>query len=295
MSLLLRQLPAAKRATTCLRRIPLQRLYSSQSAVQLRSDAEHDIPAPHAPETSSEPVNLEADIAPPKRAKVAKAKKSTSKTKKEEAVVDIRDPLEPTNVERYLARIQSEGGEPTLEDLEKFRPEETPRGDSRKYPQKYHALADTLCRSFSRDQLYKFVRLCGLAAKCKGKSPRKLDLAEAIIEHRWDWPNLKEIERARRDREEIVTEGACDRYVLSAQCSIFSSLSRITKCAVLNTWARSVYAFFQLDDSITHCFQTAPTCYSCPRNTTRICRSCEILLHSVLKAHVLSFDPYWRR
>lgn len=63
---------------------------------------------------------------------------------------------------------------------------------------------DTLCRSFSKDQLRKFTELYNLDPIWTRCSRRKVEYAESIIEKQWNWPSLKEIERRQRDRTEVV-------------------------------------------------------------------------------------------
>ncbi|GJE85757.1 mitochondrial inner-membrane-bound regulator, SLS-like protein [Phanerochaete sordida] len=115
-----------------------------------------------------------------------------------------KDPMEPTGVERYLARLQAEGVEPTLQDLDKCRPPRHPPKLSEQYIEKYHELVDVVGRTFSREQLQKFAKAAGL----RGTSykTKKIEYVEAIIEQRWGWPSLSTVEKEKRDRTEVVTE-----------------------------------------------------------------------------------------
>lgn len=199
---LFRRLSAVNRASACLR-LPVRQLYSTQAAVLLRPDVQHDEPAP----TKENAPTANGDASRKRKSRVSKKNKESES--EASGSQSRRNPLEPTRVDMYLASLQSEGVEPTLDDLEKCRPARHPHRNSAKYAEKYNELADTLCRSFSRAQLQKFVQQCGLDRDWKRRTRRKLDFAEAIIEGKWGWPSLEEVERAKRDRTEVVTESMC--------------------------------------------------------------------------------------
>jgi hypothetical protein len=203
---LLRTLPAITRTTACLRFPSSSRLLcSAQPALQPLPDNDHD----HL--TSSAEVDSIAEYTPQDTLRLQKYQvtKESTKAKGASGSRPHKDPLEPTGVDRYLARLQSEGLEPTLADLDKCRPSRYPAKYSPQYVEAYNALADTLCRSFSRAQLQRFAAFSGLLDDWKRKSKKKLDFAEAIIEKRWNWPSLEEVERVRRDRTEVLTESMC--------------------------------------------------------------------------------------
>ncbi|KAF9229400.1 hypothetical protein BS17DRAFT_675151, partial [Gyrodon lividus] len=117
-----------------------------------------------------------------------------------------RNPLDPTRVDRYLASIRAAGLEPTLEDVERCRPEKHSRPESLWYAEEYTNLLEALCRSFSKDQLRRFTELYKLDPIWTRSSRRKIEYAESIIEKAWGWPSLKEIERKQRDRTEVVVK-----------------------------------------------------------------------------------------
>jgi hypothetical protein len=127
-------------------------------------------------------------------------------TKEPRDVRDTRNPLEPTRVDRYLASIRAAGLEPTLEDVERCRPTKHSPPESQQYADEYKTLMETLCRSFSKDQLRGFTELYKLDPIWTRSSRRKAEYAESIIEKAWEWPSLKEIERKRRDRTEIIVK-----------------------------------------------------------------------------------------
>ncbi|KIK99035.1 hypothetical protein PAXRUDRAFT_823202 [Paxillus rubicundulus Ve08.2h10] len=134
--------------------------------------------------------------------------KTRTQNRKEfqEATTNTRSPLEPTRVDRYLASIRAAGLEPTLEDVERYRPGKHSRPESLRYAEEYTNLLEALCRSFSKDQLRGFSELYNLDPIWTRSSRRKMEYAESIIEKAWGWPSLKEIERKRRDRTEVVVK-----------------------------------------------------------------------------------------
>lgn len=126
-----------------------------------------------------------------------------------------RNPLEPTRVDLYLASIHAAGLEPTLDDIERCRPKRHSSPESSKYAEEYNSLLDTLCRSFSKDQLRNFTELYNLGPIWTRSSRRKVEYAESIMEKQWNWPSLKEIERRRRDKTEVVIKSQfCSAYCL---------------------------------------------------------------------------------
>ncbi|KAG8219894.1 hypothetical protein J3R82DRAFT_888 [Butyriboletus roseoflavus] len=122
------------------------------------------------------------------------------------AVANTRNPLDPTRLDRYLASIRTADLEPTLDDVERCKPEGFSRADSSRYAAEYRNLLETLCRSFSKDQLRRFTQLYKLDPIWTRSSRRKTEYAESIIEKAWGWPSLKEMERKRRDTTEVLVK-----------------------------------------------------------------------------------------
>lgn len=114
-----------------------------------------------------------------------------------------RNPLEPNKVDLYLASLRAAGLEPTLVDIERCRPHRHSHPSSPEYAEDYRNLVDTLCRSFSKEQLRHFGELYDLDPIWTRSSRRKVEYAETIIEKQWNWPSLKEIERQTRGRTEV--------------------------------------------------------------------------------------------
>ncbi|KAI0788596.1 hypothetical protein C8Q75DRAFT_807802 [Abortiporus biennis] len=111
-------------------------------------------------------------------------------------------PQKTTRAEAYLASLNAAGVNPTLPDLEALRPAQLPHPDSKTYPDVFNGLVESLCRSFSKNQLRSFVQMYHIQCKSGVHLP-KVYFAEAIIEKAWGWPLLKDVEKAKRDRTEV--------------------------------------------------------------------------------------------
>lgn len=122
------------------------------------------------------------------------------------AATNPKNPLDPTRLDRYLSSIRAADLEPTLDDIERCKPQSFLRPDSSRYAAEYTNLLETLCRSFSKDQLRRFTELYKLDSIWTRSSRRKTEYAESIIEKAWGWPSLKEIERKRRDTTEVLVK-----------------------------------------------------------------------------------------
>ncbi|KAI6044928.1 hypothetical protein EDC04DRAFT_2637621 [Pisolithus marmoratus] len=114
--------------------------------------------------------------------------------------------LDFTKVENYLTSIRSAGLQPTIEDIEGFRPARHSRPGTKKYANEYRDLLGTLCRAFSKDQLRNFIELYKLDPWWSRAKRRKVEYAESIIEQGWGWPSLKELEERHVDRTEVISK-----------------------------------------------------------------------------------------
>lgn len=163
-----------------------------------------------------------------------------------------------SGVNQFLSSIET-SHEPTLEDLERHRPRRYMNPDSPEYIEQYHRLVDTLCRSFSKTQILRFARIYALQGV--NTKTKKIEMAEAIIERKWGWPNLLDVEKAKRDRTEVVTEGEC---IIRALFPILTKLSPSfpcnTKPVILNS--RTGYVLTFVLALRTNSLQMARTCYS---------------------------------
>ena len=106
----------------------------------------------------------------------------------------------------FLASLQTAGSEPSLEDLERGRPREYAHPESTLYAKQYNGLLEHLGRSFTKEQLRRFGEQYQLDSQLWRSHRRKVDYARAIVENAWGWPSLREIEKTKRERTEVITE-----------------------------------------------------------------------------------------
>ncbi|KAL7285149.1 hypothetical protein ACG7TL_000241 [Trametes sanguinea] len=154
------------------------------------------------------------------------ADNSTSDLSSEARGSQERSPEPFSRVQSYLASINATGAEPTLEDLEQCRPRVQPPPHSPEYIETYNELIQTLCRSFTKEQLRKFLLESLGASRHSATKRKKADYAESIIEQLWKWPTLKQLEKAKRDRTEIVSKDGMDLLRLSEEYDVHISLQR---------------------------------------------------------------------
>lgn len=114
----------------------------------------------------------------------------------------------------WLQSLEANGPAPTINDLEKHRPQTHPHPDSPKYVSEYNELVDTLCRTFSKAQLLTFLENSPSIAG-KWRRSTKTVYAENIVEKIWGWPSLKELERAKRDRTEVIQQSKFESVATS--------------------------------------------------------------------------------
>ena len=172
------------------------RCYSAVAAAHAQSRQE---PESHDATPVAGPSSRQQDVA------------TANNTKNQPALTGLNDEKEDpepySRVQSYLASINASGAEPTLEDLEQCRPSKQPQPHSPRYVQAYTELIATLCRSFTKEQLRKFlVQTLGTSRHC-ATNRKKAEYAESILEKLWGWPTLKELEKAKRDRTEVLTKG----------------------------------------------------------------------------------------
>lgn len=115
-------------------------------------------------------------------------------------------PLQSNKVDMYLASLRAGGIEPVLDDLEACRPSFKPPPEAKYYAAAYQEVVDRLCRTFSKAQLRDFCLQYGIEGKLTGKKQRKDGYVEWILTKQWGWDNLKEVERGRRDRTEVISK-----------------------------------------------------------------------------------------
>ncbi|KAI9460933.1 hypothetical protein BJY52DRAFT_239582 [Lactarius psammicola] len=146
--------------------------------------------------------------------------------------------LEASKTESYLLSLLTDGVTPSLRDLERLKPLEHPDPHSKEYTVVYGALLDSICRSFSNDQLRSFTQQYGLSP---GSNLRKVLYAEAIVEKAWQWPSLRELKRARSGRTEVTSlvlalspselfvllgKNGSDLFQMSREYNVYASVKR---------------------------------------------------------------------
>lgn len=127
-----------------------------------------------------------------------------------------------SRIELHLAG-EASGTEPTLEDLNMYK-SERPDVHSSKYAGAYTATLSTLMKSFTKEQLRRFLLKASVSTKHSAATRKKVDYAESIMEQIWKWPKLADVEQAKRDRTEIVTDGKSVLHIYKG-----AALTRRTK------------------------------------------------------------------
>jgi hypothetical protein len=186
-----------------------QRGHSSQ-AVLARSTTSFDPQPPHSSIVGQRfNVSPQAGViaATTKNLKVDTTRYKRSRTSKTNKGEDLgneprQNPLEPNAVDLHLEYLQRSEVEPTLSDINGYRPADHSAPESQQYSQEYRVLCETLLRTFSKAQLRRFCEMYGLDSKYT-RPRRKINYAEAIIEQAWNWPSLSEIEKQKMDRTQI--------------------------------------------------------------------------------------------
>jgi hypothetical protein len=111
-----------------------------------------------------------------------------------------------SKVDAFLASLQTTGSHPSLKDLERGRPREYAHPESTLYAKQYNEVMEHLCRSFSKGQLRWFAEKYQLDPRLWRSHRRKVDCARAIVENAWGWPSLRDIEKKKREKTEVLTE-----------------------------------------------------------------------------------------
>lgn len=109
-------------------------------------------------------------------------------------------------VDAFLASLHITGSEPSLEDLERGRPREYAHPESTLYAKQYGEVMEHLDRSFTKEQLRRFAKKYQLDSRLWSSKRRKVDYARAIVENAWGLPSLRDIEKKKREKTELVTE-----------------------------------------------------------------------------------------
>ena len=149
--------------------------------------------SPEEPATETEPTSPTAHSRP---TRVASSSKPTP-------VINRKG---GPKVDAFLASLHTTGSQPSLEDLERGRPREHAHPESILYGKQYNEVMEHLARSFTKEQLRQFGEKYQLDPRLSRPRRRKVDYARAIVENAWGWPSLRDIEKRKRERTEVVTE-----------------------------------------------------------------------------------------
>ena len=166
------------------------------------------------------------------------SKPQCPQSKSEHGIDTAGHASDSSKTESYLLSLLEDGATPTLHDLERLKPPQHSDPRSTKYAHEYRTLLDNICRSFSSDQLRSFTQDYGFRLGLKRK---KVALAEAIVEKAWQWPSLRELKRAQRDRTEVVSRSMCT-LTITPICLTFRSGSTHLERAFRSTRKRLVPA-----------------------------------------------------
>jgi hypothetical protein len=132
-------------------------------------------------------------------------------------------------VDAFLASLQTTGSQPSLEELERGRPREHAHPESTLYARQYDGLTEHLCRSFTKEQLRRFGEQYQLDPRLWKPRRRKVDYARAIVENAWGWPSLRDIEKAMREKTEVVTESKQIAHILLSRCLTFPPAFNVSR------------------------------------------------------------------
>jgi len=181
----------------------------------------------NAPDSPQESAN-EAELTSPK------VKSRTTPVKPPPKSTPAPNRKGGPKVDAFLASLHTAGSEPSLEDLERGRPREYAHPESTLYAKQYNEVMGHLARSFTKEQLRQFGEKYQLEPRLWRPRGRKVDYARAIVENAWGWPSLRDIEKRKREKTEVVTESKQNPRRSSrpyVQPSPQLSMSRAANCS----------------------------------------------------------------
>ncbi|KAJ3879080.1 hypothetical protein F5051DRAFT_326654 [Lentinula edodes] len=146
-------------------------------------------------------VSVTSSDAPTKHQKAKKELKSLDATKLKGP---SRNLLEESKIQSYLDHIAETGNTVTLADITRLRPNIHSDPETPEYEEEYNALIDRLCRSFSKKQLYSFVKMLEIEGSRRGSAKRHS--AVQIVEDGWNWPSLAKVKARKRDWSEVLSQ-----------------------------------------------------------------------------------------
>lgn len=147
-------------------------------------------------------------------------KKSKKKTNNTPEDLPPPAPREPGPSETFLSALRETAQEPTLADLDRFKPRHQPKLSSTEYETAWNAAVEAICKSFSRDQLR------SMAQEVAHNVPlpeRKIDCARLVLDRSWGWKNPEDIAKEEKLRVEVQARSAsCRSWLVLAVDSICS-------------------------------------------------------------------------
>ncbi|KAJ3868742.1 hypothetical protein EV359DRAFT_77385 [Lentinula novae-zelandiae] len=200
----LRIVPAYGRAQSTL----LERL--AQLTSQLESS-----PSSVPNSSTSTAISVTSPDALSEHQKAKKELKSSDATKSKGP---SRNLLEESKIQSYLDHIAETGNTVTLADITRLRPNVHSDPETPEYEEEYNALIDRLCRSFSKKQLYSFVKMLEIEGSRRGSAKRHS--AVQIVEDGWNWPSLAKMKARKRDWSEVLSQYGANLHALSNKYNI---------------------------------------------------------------------------
>ncbi|KAF8832436.1 hypothetical protein HHX47_DHR1001927 [Lentinula edodes] len=147
-----------------------------------------------------------------------KAKKELKNSDATKLKGPSRNLLEESKIQSYLDRIAETGNTVTLADITRLRPNIHSDPETPEYEEEYNALIDRLCRSFSKKQLYSFVKMLEIEGSRRGSAKRHS--AVQIVEDGWNWPSLAKVKARKRDWSEVLSQYGANLHALSNKYNI---------------------------------------------------------------------------
>ncbi|KAJ4486265.1 hypothetical protein J3R30DRAFT_3697765 [Lentinula aciculospora] len=129
-----------------------------------------------------------------------------------------RNLLEESKIQNYLDHIAQTSNSVTLADLTRLRPNGYSDPETPEYEEEYDSLVDRLCRSFSKKQLYSFLKM--LEIEGSRRKSTKTHYAVQIVEDGWGWPSLAKVKARKRDWSEVLSQDGANLHALSNKYNI---------------------------------------------------------------------------
>ncbi|EJD52171.1 hypothetical protein AURDEDRAFT_149630 [Auricularia subglabra TFB-10046 SS5] len=162
-------------------------------------------PTTNATGASSAPEGLAAEESSPSSSSTAKPKPKRPRKSRNAKAVDPDAPLpvlEPSASETFLQSLAATPQDPTLSDLDRFKPRSQPALTSSEYGNAWNAVVDNLCRSFTLKQVRKMAEEISDAQGVRIPAT-KIACARMIVEKTWGWRNPADIAKEQKQRTKL--------------------------------------------------------------------------------------------